>query len=78
MISKYTTKVYHTMTVLLEYINFIAILHKCINIAIMYLTHSCYVGIMLNAFNDPLCSKLYWNNGQVLKHRDAFTSKYQW
>ena len=52
---------YHTMTVLLEYIpviqyNFPLMLNIAINI---YFTLLCYAGIMLNAFNDPLYSKLY-------------------
>ena len=38
-----------------------------LNIAVnVYFTLPCYSGIMLNAFNDPLCSKLHWYNRQVL------------
>ena len=37
-----------------------------LNIAInIYFTLPCYAGITLNAFNDPLCSKLRWHNRQV-------------
>ena len=56
---------YNTMTVLLEYINrlpFLQMLDIAINI---YFTFPCYAGIMLNTFNDLLCSKLYWHNRRV-------------
>ena len=40
---------------------------QMLNIAInIYFTLPYYVGIMLNAFNYPLCSKLCWHNGRVL------------
>ena len=56
----------HIMTILLEYIiihyNFTQILNNTINI---YFVLPYYAGIMLNAFNDPLFSKLCWHNWWV-------------
>ena len=45
------------MIVQLECINHLLLLFK----NIFY-----YAGIMLNAFNDLICSKLYWHNRLVL------------
>ena len=54
---------YHTVTVLLEYIDRSLQFPQMFNIAInIYFTLPYYAGIMLNTFNDPLCSKLYWYN----------------
>ena len=51
---------YHTMAVLLEYINHsLQIFNIAINI---YFILPYYAGITLNAFNDLLCSKLCWHN----------------
>ena len=56
---------YHTMIVLLEYIDHS--LQFSINIAFnICFTLPYYVGIMLNAFNHPLCSKLCWYKGGFL------------
>ena len=64
--SKYTIMLYHTLTVLLEYIdNSLQMFNIAINI---YFTLLYYAGIMLNAFNDPLCSKLCWHNRRVPTH----------
>ena len=42
---------------------FTAIFHKCMNIAInLFYIFPINAGIMLNAFNDPLCSKLCMHN----------------
>ena len=53
----------HIMTILLEYIiihyNFTQMLNNTIYI---YFALPYYAGIMLNAFNDPLFSKLCWHN----------------
>ena len=50
---------YYMVTVLLEYIDHSLKFPQMLNIAInINFTISCYAGIMLNAFNDPLCSKL--------------------
>ena len=51
--------VYYMMTdcSIRVYRSFTTIFHKCMNIAI-----NVFSGIMLNAFNDPLCSKLCWHN----------------
>ena len=62
---------YRTMTVLLEYIvlftyNFPQMLNTAINI---YFTLPYYAGIMLNAFNDPLCLKLCWHNRWVPRNK---------
>ena len=51
------------VTVLLKYIDHL--LQFCINIAIYVFYISYYAGIMLNNFNDPLCSKLCWHNRRV-------------
>ena len=52
--------VYRTITILLEYINRLPQFSKMFDIALnAYFTLPYYVGIMLNAFNDLLCSKLY-------------------
>ena len=32
---------------------------------------SCYASIMLNAFSDLLCSKLYWNN-RLCSRRNSY------
>ena len=56
---------YQKMTVLLEYIdyhNFLQMLNIAINV---YFILPYYAGIMLNAFNDTLCSKLCWHNRRV-------------
>ena len=55
---------FYTMTVQLEYINHL--LQFLENI-------SYYAGIMLNAFSDLLCSKLYWHNRLVPTPPMAFT-----
>ena len=56
---------YHTMTVLLEYI-YHSLLFSTNDIAInIYFTLPYYVGITLIAFNDPLCPKLCWHNRWV-------------
>ena len=34
-------------------------------IHLSYIIISCYTGIMLNTFSDPLCSILCWHNRQV-------------
>ena len=64
--SKYTIMHYYAMTVLLEYkivhYNFLQMLNITIN---TYFTLRSYADIMLNAFNDPLCSKLCWHNRWV-------------
>ena len=52
----YIIMLYHTMTVLLEYIDHSLQFPQTLN-PIMR--------IMLNAFNDPLCSKLCWSNRVV-------------
>ena len=53
---------YYTMTVLLEYNDYCTtIFHKRINVYFI----SYYAAIMLNAFNDALCSKLCWHNRRV-------------
>ena len=50
----------HTMTVLLDYIDRLCNFPQMLNIAIfIYFTLPYHAGIMLNIFNDPLCSKLY-------------------
>ena len=48
------------------YRSFTTIFHKidAINISC---TLPCYAGIMLNAFNNPLCSKLCWKIGGSLQ-----------
>ena len=60
---------YHTLTVLLEYMiihyNFPQMLDITINI---YFIFPYYAGIMLNAFNDLLSSKLCQHNRRVLNH----------
>ena len=56
---------YYSLTVLLEYIDFCCNLHKCRNIVISIYIISYYAGIKLNAFSDPLYSKLYWDNRWV-------------
>ena len=52
------------------YRSFTTIFHKYLyNIAInIYYTLPYYADIMLNAFNDPLCSKLCWHNRRVPNH----------
>ena len=65
--SNYTIMFYHTMTVLLEYIvivhyNFPQMLNSAININF---TVPYCARIMLNAFNDRLCSELCWHNRWV-------------
>ena len=56
----------HTIIVLLEYFDRSLHFPQILNIAInVYFTLPYYAGIMLNAFNDPLCSKLCWHNRQV-------------
>ena len=64
--------VLHLMTVLLEYIDrFAATCHKGRNIAI----NEFYIfSIMLNAFSDPLCSKLCWHNRRVPTNMQRFKS----
>ena len=56
-------KYYHTMTVLLEYMD--CFLQDALILLLMCLSISYYTDIMLNAFNDPLC----WHNRQVPKTR---------
>ena len=51
------------MNIPLEYID--NSLKLNIAIHVIYIIISCYAGIMLNAFSDPLCSKLCWHNRQV-------------
>ena len=55
MVSKPTIMHYYMMTVVLEYID-------C---SLRVSTILYYAGIMLNAFNDPLCSKVCWYNMRV-------------
>ena len=52
---KYTIMPYHTMTVLLEYIDRLQFFTNA-----FYFTFPYYAGIMLNAFSDLLCSQLCW------------------
>ena len=59
---------YHTVTVLLEYIDCLLIFFTKLMFDIVinvYFTLPYYAGIMLNAFNDPLCSKLCWHDRWV-------------
>ena len=45
---------------IIVYINLLLqVAYKCI----LYVSY--YAGIMLNAFSDPLCSKLCWHNWRV-------------
>ena len=54
------------MTVLLEYIDCSLHFPPMRNITInIYFTLPYYADIMLNAFNDPLCSKSCWHNQWV-------------
>ena len=63
------------MIVLLEYIDHsLTIFHKRINIAI-YLFY--IFPIMLNAFNDPLRSKLCWYNRRVFSSYPIFISDFK-
>ena len=58
------------MTVLLEYIDHSLQFPQMLNIVInIYYTLPYYVGIMVNPFNDPLCSKLCWHNRRVPRDR---------
>ena len=50
----------YTITVQLEYTNHLLQVFKLF---------SYYVGIMLNAFSDLLCSKLCWHNRLVPTHK---------
>ena len=51
---------FYTLTVQLEYTNHLLQFFKLF---------SYYAGIMLNAFSDLLCSKLYWHNRLVPSHQ---------
>ena len=56
----------HTMTVLLEYID------HSLQFAIIAINLFYIFPVMLNAFNDPLCSKFCWHNRQVPKYKGYF------
>ena len=79
-INKYTNMLYHTMTVLLEYIDrsLQFSIKLMLNIAInICFTLPYYVSIILNAFNNPVCSKLCWHNSRVPTHNNyIFCSNY--
>ena len=66
-INESTSILYHTMTVLLDYtdclLQFFINAYIAINICFVL---PYYVGIMLNVFNHPLCSKLCWHKGGFL------------
>ena len=62
-------KAYHYavsyVTVLLEYINHSLQFPQMLDIAInIHFTLPYYASVMLNAFNDLLCSKLCWHNSR--------------
>ena len=59
---------YHAMTVLLEYITHSMKFSKILILLLYYVTIAYYAGIMLNAFNGTLCSKLCWHDRWVLTH----------
>ena len=60
---KYIIMPNYTMTVLLEYID--RSLQFSTNAINVYFILPYYAGIMHNAFNNPLCSKLRWHNRWV-------------
>ena len=69
MIAKYSIILDHTMTSIRIYQSFITIFHKWMNIAISILDMSPIMLALciLNAFNDPICSKLCWQNKRFPK-----------
>ena len=71
MVLKHITVLYHMMTVLLEYIDRSQHFSQMLNIAILHFP------IMLNAFNDPLCSKLCWHNRRVPTKHSWMSDKTQ-
>ena len=61
-VSNYTAVLYHTMTVLLEYVDNLLQFSTNVNIPIkIYFTLFYYVGIMFYGFGDLLC----WHNRWV-------------